>query len=288
MDIYKVQQANPQIFPQFKVRDTLYLHYTCPQKDKILKLYSSHIQINLTVSGKRILRHGSQKDIANDQMGYLLKRGAYLQELPSDYSNWDVLVFYLKDDYLRHIFDEFRPFLNLSNLPDVPSDMALGFKIDDSIRNCYKSFLPYFKSSRQLPEEILEAKFRELLFMIFSHPDNRQILAFISKIANRYTTPIWEVMETNFMINLTLSEYAAISNRSLSTFRRDFQAHYKTTPGKWLLQKRLELAKLKICTTTYAINSIAFDCGFENPSHFSRVFKKNCGFSPKEYRQKYS
>ncbi len=285
MDIYEIQKANPEIFPRFQMKDTLFLYYNCPQKEKILQLYSKHIQLNLTVSGKRILRHGSKSDLATKKKGFLLKRCAYLQELPPDYSGWDVIVFYLKDDYLKHIFNEFRPYLSLNNLPKVSSDVALGFEIDEQIRNCYKGFLPYFQSQRPLPEDILENKFKELLFMIFSHPNNKHILSFISKIADEYSTPIWEVMETNYMYNLTLKEFAEIANRSLSTFKRDFSGHYNTTPGKWLTQQRLELAQLKIRTTDNAIREIAFDCGFENPSHFSRVFKKFCGISPAIFRE---
>lgn len=286
MDIYEIQKANPEMFPQFQLKDTLFLYYSCPQKEKILKLFSKHMQINLTVSGKRILHQGSWSGVANRHKGVLLKRCAYLQELPADYSGWDNLVFYLKDDYLKQVFNEFQPHLKLQNLPEAVTDGSLVFTIDDETRNCYESFLPYFKSQRPLPEKILENKFKELLFMIFSHPDNKHLLSFISKIADGYVTPIWEIMETNYMLNLSLKEFAAIANRSLSAFKRDFFQHYQTTPGKLLTQRRLESASLMLHTTNQNIREIAFECGFENPSHFSRTFKKAYGMSPSYYRTK--
>lgn len=228
---------------------------------------------------------GTKTQIASENQGFILKRCAYLQEMPPDYSGWDVMVFYLKDDYLKKIFEEFRPFLKLNNLPEPPLDLSLPFQIDDDIRNCYKSLLPYFKSKRPLPEEILEAKFKEMLFMIFSHPENPHILSFISKISDEYVTPIWEVMEENYRYNLTIAEYAAIANRSISTFKRDFYEYYKTTPGKWLTQRRLQLAQLKLETSDLSIREITFDCGFENPSHFSRIFKTKYCKTPTNYRK---
>jgi AraC-like DNA-binding protein len=45
-------------------------------------------------------------------------------------------------------------------------------------------------------------------------------------------------MEENFSFNLKLEEFARLSMRSLSAFKRDFQQVYQTSPGKWLLGKR--------------------------------------------------
>ena len=75
-------------------------------------------------------------------------------------------------------------------------------------------------------------KFKELLFNIFSQPENKHILAYILKILNRFQTPIWEVMEANYMYDLNIQDFARIANRSLSTFKRGFKKHYQTSPGK--------------------------------------------------------
>ena len=284
MDLYEIHKGNPELFPQYNLKETLFLHYSCPQKENILKLYSKHIQFNFTISGKRILHFGDQQYVAKENTGFMLKRCTFLQEMTSDYAGWDVLVFYLKDDYLRSIFDEFKPHLNVNNLPAVTSEVKLSFEINEQIRNIYKSFFPYFGKEIQLPEGILENKFKELLFTIFANPNNKHILAYIISIVDAYQTPIWEIMETNYMHNLKLEEFAAISNRSLSKFKRDFTAHYMVSPGRWFVQQRLKRAKSQLKTSKKNIQEIAFDCGFKNTSHFSRVFKKQFQLSPSTYR----
>jgi len=284
MNIYEIHKSNPDIFTQLSLKDQLFLYYKCPQKEKILQLYSKHNQLTFTISGKRIIQHGNKKWLLSGDQGFLVKRGAFHQELPDAFTDWEVMVFYLKDDYLKKIFEEFRPHLRLENLPIVGREMIQQFEIDNQIRNCYESIIPYFSKIKQVPETIIESKFKELLFNIFTHPLNNHILAYVNQIVGNYVIPIWEVMESNYYYDLKISEYAEIANRSTATFRREFEKHYRTTPGKWLTNKRLEKAKLLLQTSDMAVSDITYDCGFKNISHFSRIFKDKFKFSPSDFR----
>ncbi|MBN2598164.1 MAG: helix-turn-helix transcriptional regulator [Marinifilaceae bacterium] len=284
MNIYEIHKSNPDIFTQISFKDNLFLYYDCPQKEQILTLYSNHNQLAFTISGKRIIHHGANTWISNENKGLLLKRCAYLQELPPDYSGWNVLVFYMKDEYLKKIFNELRGHLNFDNLPTTNVNIVEEFEINDKTRVCYHSILPYFEQPSQLPENIFESKFKELLFNILITPGNRNILSYISQISDGYITPIWEVMESNYMYNLSLAEFAQIANRSTSTFRREFEKYYHTTPGKWLTHRRLERAKSFLESGSKPIGEIAFECGFENVSHFSRLFKDHNNMSPLQFR----
>ena len=280
MDLYEVHKSNPDIFQQFSVKDTLFLYYSCPQREKIIQLYAKHTSFNFTLSGKRIIRHGTSSITSDPQKGLLIKRSAFLQELPSNYEGWDILVFYLKDEYLRSIFDEFRPHLSLIDLPEVNDSMMDSFVIDDQTRNCFLSLIPYFGNDKVIPESILESKFKELLFNIFVNPKNKHILTYILRIVDKYQTPIWEVMEANFMYDLKIQDFANIANRSLSTFKRDFNDYYKVSPGKWITERRLKRAKSMLETSNKSIGEVVFESGFNNASHFSRVFKKYYNYAP--------
>jgi AraC-like DNA-binding protein len=46
----------------------------------------------------------------------------------------------------------------------------------------------------------------------------------------------------------------------------------------------IELAKEKLLSTTVSASEIAYDLGFEYPQYFSKMFKKNTGLTPAEYR----
>ncbi|PWN07198.1 helix-turn-helix domain-containing protein [Rhodohalobacter mucosus] len=288
MDLYEAQISNPDLFRQFSLKDTLFLHYSCPQREKVLQLYSKYIQFNFTLSGKRILKQGNHRWVATPDNGLIVKKCAFMQELPDDYQGWDVLIFYLRDHYLRSLFEEFRPHLSLEDLPAPNKIMFEPFAIDDHIKNSYQSFIPYILENKTLPDNVFENKFKELLFNILSHPDNKHILAYIQSIAENYQSAIWEVMEANYMYNLKIRDFATIANRSLSTFKREFKEHYNTTPGKWLTERRLQRAESMLKSGNKSVGDIAFDCGFKNTSHFSRVFREQYGLSPSGYQKKWS
>lgn len=46
----------------------------------------------------------------------------------------------------------------------------------------------------------------------------------------------------------------------------------------------IELAKDKLLSSTVSVSEIAYDLGFEYPQYFSKMFKKNTGMSPSEFR----
>jgi transcriptional regulator GlxA family with amidase domain len=111
------------------------------------------------------------------------------------------------------------------------------------------------------------------------------VLSMASNIQLHERPSIQHVMEDNFLYNLALEDFAKIALRSLPTFKRDIKAAYNTTPGKWLLHKRLENANKLLNSTSKSVNEIAFESGFENNTHFSRVFKEKYGKSPLHFRK---
>ncbi|MBC7902405.1 MAG: helix-turn-helix transcriptional regulator, partial [Gemmatimonadaceae bacterium] len=94
-----------------------------------------------------------------------------------------------------------------------------------------------------------------------------------------------EIMEANFAYNLTIEAYARLTNKSVSSFKRDFQSIYKTTPGRWLIEKKLTLARQFLLETDKSIVDVAFESGFENTAHFCRMFKQRTSLTPMQYRK---
>ena len=93
------------------------------------------------------------------------------------------------------------------------------------------------------------------------------------------------IMEDNYCYNLSLEAYARMCGRSLSAFKRDFQQLFKAPPGRWLREQRLRRAKLLLSAGDLQVSEVAFQCGFENLSHFSKAFKEEFGHSPTELKR---
>lgn len=158
--------------------------------------------------------------------------------------------------------------------------MLLEIHVNETTQAFFYSILPYFKQDNPPVEALLELKFRELLFNLFLDPANRALLAHANSLMHIDKVPIWQIMEANFMFNLSIPQFARMANRSASAFKKEFSDYYGTSPGKWLTQKRLEHARTLIETSTKSVSEIAFDSGFENLSHFSRIYKERYGLSP--------
>lgn len=69
-------------------------------------------------------------------------------------------------------------------------------------------------------------------------------------------------------------------------FIQNFKKITKTTPLQYIVSLRMTNAMNLLDNTNYNISQVAEAVGYENPLYFSRLFKKNIGVSPKEYRQR--
>lgn len=69
--------------------------------------------------------------------------------------------------------------------------------------------------------------------------------------------------------------------------RKLFQEVYHCTPHKYLLTLRMEEARRLLRETNDSVKAIAAAVGFNNPSYFYAVFKRQVGVSPQDYRTRY-
>lgn len=88
--------------------------------------------------------------------------------------------------------------------------------------------------------------------------------------------------------HLSLEELAGSLGVSYSTFRRAFKEQTQISPHQFQLQSRIYQSCRLLTETVQPIKEIADREGFENVSHFSQMFKRKTGWSPLEYRRKFS
>ena len=80
----------------------------------------------------------------------------------------------------------------------------------------------------------------------------------------------------------TLPPLAGVSDAYL---RRIFKKQYGTAPAGFVLQERMRLAKQLLSSgETLQIAQVAAKIGYNDPLYFSRIFKKQTGMTPSEYR----
>jgi AraC-like DNA-binding protein len=126
---------------------------------------------------------------------------------------------------------------------------------------------------------------KELVISILTSGRNPDLAAYFRRVGVSDSLSVAEIMEANFRFNLSLEEYAKLCHRSLSSFKREFQAQFRESPGKWLLRRRLDHSARLLRSSAMNVTEIAFESGFEDVSHFSRAFKERFTVPPMAYRQ---
>ena len=84
--------------------------------------------------------------------------------------------------------------------------------------------------------------------------------------------------------NPTLSEVASHINLNPSYFSALFKKETGTNFSSYLLNVKMENAKLLLRNSNLSLSDISAELGFESQSYFSKLFKKETGLTPRDYR----
>lgn len=155
------------------------------------------------------------------------------------------------------------------------------------------TLLEYSRIFKQMIQELQQCRagYEELLAMLL-----RQIFIIINRQMTKERTLksdyldtemelALEYFNTNYNKELNVEDYAASRGMSVSWFIRTFKQYAGTTPMQYIVALRITNAQMLLETTNYNVTEIGNFVGYDNPLYFSRIFKKQKGFSPSEYRK---
>ncbi|AQQ69903.1 Arabinose operon regulatory protein [Limihaloglobus sulfuriphilus] len=94
-------------------------------------------------------------------------------------------------------------------------------------------------------------------------------------------------IDGHFIENISLRTLAEISYLSEGHIIKLFKKSFKTTPLNYQTNLRIEAAKTLLKCSNLTCSQIAKRIGYDNNHYFHRLFKKNVGITPKQYRNSY-
>lgn len=86
---------------------------------------------------------------------------------------------------------------------------------------------------------------------------------------------------------ITIPQLASLAHLSQYHFIRCFRSAYELAPLQYLTRLRLKKASLLLKKSDAPISDIVPQCGFENESAFTRLFKKDFKLTPTAYRKEF-
>ena len=240
-------------------------------KDAISIILKGHQSIE-TYDGAVVEAHASE--------ALILPQGLYhVSDLLTQNGKFESLLFYFDHTIISSFLDQ----INHDVQQELLQPEIKKISLTHSIKLFTDSIINIYTSSKSSHPEIYNLKMLELLHLIHTeHPTIN-----LPQLLFTYTRPskkdMRHFMEDNFYKPLKVEDYAQLTGRSLSSFRRDFKQLFKTTPNKWIQNKRIDRAINTLNQQEVNITDLAHSVGYENVSYFIKAFKTRTGLSPKQY-----
>jgi AraC-like DNA-binding protein len=283
-NFYDYVRSHPEQLRQFCCREILFLRLDCPPdfvKGENWNEYN--IFMHVLTGGKRMSSREKSWVLNGGSTVFVKKGGITVERISPE--PVCVLMFFVPDDYLRSFIREQVSQNSFVRSYDNQTDRLLPVHSTPVMSAFYQSILSYFSTNTRPPENLLELKFRELLFNIITNEKNRDLTGYLYTLTQTSADDLKNIMDSNCLYNMQLHEYARLCHRSLSSYKRDFHNTFGMPPGRWLLEKRLAHASHLLLHSDKSIGDIIGESGFKNITHFDTAFKKQYALSPLQYRK---
>ena len=251
----------------------------------------SRYAIGYVVRGRKYIYYGDTRYEARaGDMFYLGIGTHYIEEIPDESRSYEQLTLFCSPELLR----------------DLLSDLSLNYRMEfdnnHTCANCgndlFHIFYPswgavthFFGSLHAYLREDLfgetpameRIKALELLCLLLANPDcciRSRLLDDINMASDGFE----QIVRRHIFDNMTIEDLAALCNKSLTSFKKEFLRRFHEPPHKWFLRQRLTHSRLLLISTDKSIAAIASECRFTNPSHYIKLFKQAYGQTPAVYR----
>lgn len=169
------------------------------------------------------------------------------------------------------------------------SDYSLDYNIrqievDRLLANFKESINILLDNPELADERMIETKLKEFVLLMTKSQNAPSQLDFLSALFKPNDIEFKSTILHNIYSNLSLDELARLCHLSTSSFKRKFNEVFKTSPKKYISQKKIEKAAALLKSDNLRISDIAYDVGFDSLATFNRNFTDTYGKSPTEYR----
>lgn len=281
LNFYQIVKENLN-FNRFQFNDTVCLEYTCPIDAEEIGIFSQSDYVVHVLSGKKTYKTiNSEWTVTAGQTLYVKKGAELIHQYFDD--EYCMLGFFISDDLIRETYNDVKIKYPLDHDTDGMDFTGREVNTNTFLEGYFQSMLNFFRGQDTPPDHMMVYKLKELLITLMSA--DPKLTSYFNSLSKTDKPLIQDIMEKNYCFNLKLEDYAELTHRSLSSFKREFKEIYNESPAKWINQRRVKRAANLMLNSDMSVTQIAFETGFEDLSHFSRVFKSQTGKSPSEYKK---
>lgn len=248
--------------------------------EKCIHATPEHVLLYL-YSGEQIIEDRDQKITIQAGQCAFIRRNHRL--LMYKNSKGEELYKGISLTFNRTVLRDFYSRMKKSDMPkqvNIPEKNVFKIGPRADINSLFQSLMPYFDEGVNPTDGVAKLKLLEGIYALLNSSD--VFFPILFDFTEPWKIDILEFLNENYMDELSMEQIASYTGRSLATFKRDFKKISRLTPQKWLINKRLEMAYIKLKEEKKKVQEVSTEVGFKNLSHFSTAFKKQYGIPPTE------
>ena len=167
---------------------------------------------------------------------------------------------------------------------DIPLDRHVIYSgSSTTYAYLFKEMIHELQTCRTGFEELLEMYLRQIFLLVQRSWEERKPT--VSSYLQEEIDYARKYFNEHYNEDISIEEYAQSRGMSVSWFLRNFKQMTMKSPMQYILTIRINNAVSLLETTDYNVTEISTIIGYDNPLYFSRIFKKQKGVSPSDYRK---
>ena len=166
----------------------------------------------------------------------------------------------------------------------LPENQLFYPEFTDEINWLLKQLHQEFVTKLTGSEELSDLYIRQLLILLHRYNHNENIPVLQQKDLYLEMSNLRVQMIDSCEKEWRMDDFCEILNMGKSQFYKYYREFFNCSPKEELINARLQKATYLISNEAMSMKEAAFASGFQNITHFNRIFKKYYACSPSEYR----
>ncbi len=247
------------------------------------------------VHGKMVIQKDKQRLTLRDHSYHLTNASVFSTEAEEAS---EVFRISFQPDFIEKVFTDWTSAPeNLLDDPEYNGSSPIHFvekfyAADETLQGFLLKLRDELENQELHPLR-LEERFHELgEHLLWVHHDVKKELARVSALKTSTRNEIYrrlnqarDFMEASLEQTLNLDSICKKAALSKHHFLRLFKQVFRKTPYQYLLGRRLEVFKNRLRTSSKNITELCYSLGFQDLSNLNRLFRREFGLSPQQYRQ---
>lgn len=245
----------------------------------VIDIYPSQHLLTYIREGELKVKQGKEIQCFSKGEFVLLKKytqATITKTWCSDGIKFSSIVFTFQEDLIQEILSQLN--IQTTTKNKKPFENIVGVISNPVLSQFIQSLQLFFEEGIEMDNQLAKLKTTEAIIGIIR--TNEELAHQLQNFSVKNKADLHHYMNFHYLENKKLKDFAEGSGRSISVFKKDFQAIYNISPAKWLKKKRLNYAFKLLTTTNRKASEIYLECGFEDLAHFSKSFKSQFQINP--------